>query len=191
MSTLESLSFPKREYCTASAGKMSSTAHDGKWATQLFSQNPYFLLEAHQVLLARGGPGVGRVRPQLRVPAWLVWRVEVSVKRGQILMISLSSQVRLQPRSGPRHQTRGPDPVCPRPPQVTSWGHVSVSITFVRVHCNKELIVICVETPSSGGGHRAHNRRRRSPDTEQELFSLSEYNHIMSDQDRDIINWEV
>ena len=30
MSTLESLSFLKKEYCTASTGKMSSTAHDGK-----------------------------------------------------------------------------------------------------------------------------------------------------------------
>ena len=44
------------------------------------SSSSKFLPQAYQVLLARGGPGVGRVRPQLRVPAWLVWRVEVSVR---------------------------------------------------------------------------------------------------------------
>ena len=116
------------------------------------------------------------------------------VMRGQILntdIIVISGQTPASQWAWPPDSVTPPSLSSPPTGDIMGrWGHVS--ITFVRVHCNKELIVICVETPSSGGGHsRGHNRRRRSPDTEggqQELFSLSEYNHIMSDQDRDIIN---
>ena len=62
--------------------------------------------QAHQVVLARGGAGVGRGwgRGRGRVAARLLRRVEVS----------------LAPRCRPRHQTRRPDLPRPRAPQVAS-----------------------------------------------------------------------
>ena len=46
-----------------------------------------------------------------------------------------------------------------------------------RVHCNKRLIVICVETPSSGN---TNNRIRRSPgEQQQSLLSFSQYRDLL------------
>ena len=47
-----------------------------------------------------------------------------------------------------------------------------------RVHCNKRLIVICVETPSSGNNN---NRMRRSTE-DQSLLSFSQYRDLLQHQ---------
>ena len=61
-----------------------------------------------------------------------------------------------------------------------------------RVHCNKHLIVICVETPSTGaGGTRGHRSRRQSPDPgegEEEVeggswLSFSDYTSTLDQAD--------
>ena len=48
-----------------------------------------------------------------------------------------------------------------------------------RIHCNKQLIVICVETPSSGGMHHGHNRSKRSFEVEDQFLELSDYNRLL------------
>lgn len=51
-----------------------------------------------------------------------------------------------------------------------------------RVHCNKQLIVICVETPSSGGGgvhHGRDRRRRQAAQDKEEVLDISEYNNLL------------
>ena len=50
-----------------------------------------------------------------------------------------------------------------------------------RVHCNKRLIVICVETPSSGGGN---TRIRRSPGDQESLLSFSQYRDLLQLQSK-------
>lgn len=146
MSTLESLSFPKRGYCTASAGKMSSTAHDGKWAIKRQNVKKTKTLCSSFRPIKSYWHGAGQVwgvsdHTSVSPPGSCdEWR-SVSAQRSASAstLISLSSQVRLQPRSGPRHQTRWPDPVCPRPPQVTSWGHGDMSVSDEQYMCQGPL----------------------------------------------------
>ena len=58
----------------------------------------------------------------------------------------------------------------------------SMTSLFLRVHCNKQLIVICVETPSSGGGgvhHGRDRRRRQAAQDKEEVLDISEYNNLL------------
>ena len=76
-------------------------------------------------------------------------------------------------------------------PPLTYWHHTglereiflySMTSLFLRVHCNKQLIVICVETPSSGGGgvhHGRDRRRRQAAQDKEEVLDISEYNNLL------------
>ena len=130
-----------------------------KWGQLQMNMN----CQAYQILLAWSRSCLGCVRANL---SWHLWPVEVW----------------LIPCSGSCDQDWGPSLSHTGTTQVWNKNFfIFNDKSFLRVHCNKQLIVICVETPSSGGGgvHHGRDRRRRQAAQDKEVLDISEYNNLL------------